>query len=104
MKFPLRKIALVILIVSAFVTVGGMTFLDEYFYRTRPREPDQKTERIYPQNVKSSRGVARVYLTRTERMPFEWIQYWNPILAAAVIVTAGILVMQKRKRSLGSST
>ena len=100
MKLPVRKIILLTLVVCCFFTVGGMILLDEYFYRTRPRVPDPKTQRVYAQDVKSSHGIARVYLTRTEKIPFDWIQYWNPMLAVAVIVTAWILVMQKRRRSL----
>jgi hypothetical protein len=76
-----------------------MTFLEEYFYRTRPRVPDPSTQRVYGEDVKSTGGVARVYLTRTEKMPFDFMWYWSPVLAAAVIATAWILVLQKRRRS-----
>jgi hypothetical protein len=99
MEIPVRKIIVPTLIVCVFLTVGGMIFLEEYFYRTRPRVPDPKTQRVYAENVKSSRGVARIYLTRTEKMPFDFMWYWSPILSAAVIATAWTLVLQKRRRS-----
>jgi hypothetical protein len=92
-----------ILMVCAFVTLIGMISLEEYFYRTRPRLPDPTTQRLYAQNVKSSQGVAEVYLTHTEKLPFEWMQYWNPILVTAIIVTASALVIQKPRRSAESS-
>jgi hypothetical protein len=91
-----------ILTVSTFVTVGGMTFLEEYFYRTRPQLPDPTTQRAYAADVKSIRGVDRVYLTRLEKTPFEVMQYWSPILVAAGITTAWILVLRKRRRDVGA--
>ncbi|HEY5991266.1 MAG TPA: hypothetical protein VIU10_01690 [Candidatus Udaeobacter sp.] len=92
-----------ILIVCAGFTVGGMTFLEEYFYHTRPRVPDPMMHRVYPEDVKSIRSVARVYLTRVERIPFDVMQYWSPVLVIAGIATAWILVLQKRRRDAGIS-
>ena len=91
-----------ILVVCTFVTVLGMASLEEYFYRTRPRLPDVTAARVYAEDVKSIQGVARVYLTRSEKFPFEWMPYWSPVLVGAVIVTAFILVIQKRRRSTHS--
>jgi GTPase len=98
MKDPVRKLIVPVLIVCAFFTVGGMTLLEEYFYRTRPRVPDATTQRVYAADVKSIRGVARVYLTRIEKTPFDVMRYWSPILVAATITTAWILVLRKRRR------
>ena len=56
----MRRIVLPILLVCTFVTVFGMASLEEYFYRTRPRAPDVAAARVYPENVKSFQGVARV--------------------------------------------
>jgi GTPase len=85
MKDPLRKIVVPILIACVFVTVGGMTLLEEYFHRSRPRAPDPTTQRLYPEDVKSIRGVARVYLTRIEKAPFEVSHYWSPVLVAGIV-------------------
>jgi hypothetical protein len=79
----MRRIVVPILLVCTFVTVLGMTFLEDYFYRTRPRMPDPTVARVYPQDVKGFEGVARVYLTRSEKLPFEWMPYWSPILVGA---------------------
>jgi hypothetical protein len=75
-----------------------MTVLEDYFYRTRPRLPDATTQRVFPQDVKSFRGVARVYLTHGEKLPFDVEWYWSPVLVGAGIVTAWVLVLQKRRR------
>jgi hypothetical protein len=104
MRPRLQKIILILLIMLTFVTVGSMSFLEEYFYRTRPRLPDPKTGRIYVENVKSSRGVARVYLTRAEKIPFDYIWYVNPILCIAGFVMAVVLVLEKRRRQMPPST
>jgi len=92
-----RRIAVPILLVCTFVTVFGMISLEEYFYRTRPRLPDANSQRVFPQDVKSISGVARVYLTRGEKLPFEIQWYWSPVLVGAGFVTACILVVQKRR-------
>jgi hypothetical protein len=65
----MRRIVVPILLVCTFVTVFGMTFLEDYFYRTRPRMPDPIAARVYPEDVKGFEGVARVYLTRSEKLP-----------------------------------
>jgi hypothetical protein len=103
MKMPVRKIMVATLFACTFLTVGGLTFLEEYFYRTRPRVPDPNMQRVYAEDVKSIRGVARVYLTRTEKMPFDMMWYWSPVLVAAIIATAWILALQKRRHSTGSA-
>ena len=97
MKPRLQKILLIILFALTFATVGSMTFLEEYFYRTRPRLPDPAAGRLYVQDVKSARGVAQVYLTRAEKLPFDFVWYINPILVAAIIATAYVLVSKKRR-------
>jgi len=79
--------------------IGSMTFLEEYFYRTRPRLPDPTTGRIYLQDVKSARGVAQVYLTRPEKLPFECVRYVSPILCIIGFVAAVVLVLERRRQS-----
>src|SRR6266513_3050698 len=64
-----RKAIIVILIAFAFSILGLSFFLDDLYYRTRPREPHPESGRIYPQWIHN--GI-RVYLTRTERLPFDY--------------------------------
>ena len=69
------QLAVVILLTAlCFSTFGFVLFLDGYYYRSRPREPDPKSGRIYAHDVKTIRQVARVYLTHTEQLPYEY--YW----------------------------
>ncbi len=93
----LQRTVLILLFALTFATVGSMTFLEEYFYRTRPRSPDPTTGRIHLQEVKSARGAGKVYLTRAEKIPFDYIWYINPILVVAIIMTAYVLVSTKRR-------
>ena len=95
----MRRIAVPILLVCTFVTIFGMVSLEEYLYRTRPRSPDVTAGRVYAEDVKSIQGVARVYLTRSEKLPFDWERIWSPILVGAGFITACILVYQKRRHS-----
>src|SRR5882724_4304010 len=95
----MRRIVVPILLVCTFLGVFGMISLEEYFYRTRPRSPDVTAGRVYPEDVKSIQGVARVYLNRSEKLPFLWERYWSPILVGAGFITACILIYQKRKHS-----
>jgi hypothetical protein len=73
----------------AFGTLASNIYLDEHFYYTRPREPEPKTGRIYPEWI---HGGTRVYLTRVETLPFELSWY-----VAAVSVTTGYLLNQRWK-------
>jgi hypothetical protein len=68
-----------IVITLAALYVGSIFFLgwlDDYYYRTRPRQPDQASGRVFPEDVKGTVGVARVYLTRTEIFPFRYAEYF----------------------------
>ena len=72
------------LIVLCFLMVISRILLDDYFYRTRPREPESESGRIHPQMI---HGGVLVYLTRTEKFPFEYF----PALFVAFAVTAYVL-------------
>jgi len=68
-----------IVITLAALYVGSIFFLGwlyDYYYRTRPRQPDQASGRVFPEDVKGTVGVARVYLTRTEIFPFRYAEYF----------------------------
>src|SRR5436309_279821 len=87
MKQILRKS---IVITLAGLCVGSVLFLgwlDDYYYRTRPRRPDSASGRKYLEHVKGTSGVADVYVTRTEIFPFRYFEYfWLAAAAAAVFL------------------
>jgi hypothetical protein len=84
MKTTFRKTVVIVLMTVAFGTLLSVCYLDEHFYYTRPREPEPKTGRIYPEWIA---GGTRVYLTRIERLPFEFSWY----VFAVSILTAYLL-------------
>jgi hypothetical protein len=76
MKRIVRKsivLTLAVLFVGSILFLG---WLDDYYYRTRPRQPDPAAGRIFPENVKGTTGAARVYLTNTEILPFRYAEYF----------------------------
>jgi hypothetical protein len=78
----LRLAIVIILTALCWSTFGLVLFLDGYYYRTAPREPDTKSGRVYAHNVKTIEHVAHVYLTRTEKMPYDC--YWYFVIAFGV--------------------
>jgi len=86
MKSKKQVFILVVLFAFTFLMIGSMTILEEYFYATRPRLPTPEKGRIYSQDVKSLRGVSTVYLTRYEKLPFQYVQFANPMLCIVGIV------------------
>ncbi len=72
MKIAFRKTVVIALIAVGFGTLAFIIYLDEHFYYTRPREPEPKAGRIYPEWI---HGGTRVYLTRVEKLPFELFWY-----------------------------
>ena len=76
MKTVIRKAAVITLAVLCFGILGLTIFLDEYFYRYRPREPELASGRVYPEVIHAG---TRVYLTRIETFPFEYLVVclWN---------------------------
>jgi hypothetical protein len=79
----LRRTILTVLIMAFFLVLGGMIFLDDYYYRTGSRLLDEKAGKIYPRNVKGFGGVGKVYLTHTQELPYEYDWYVAVILAVA---------------------
>ncbi|MFL6350442.1 MAG: hypothetical protein ACJ8KF_07325 [Chthoniobacterales bacterium] len=76
MKRILRK-SIVITLAALFVgSILFLGWLDDYYYRTRPREPDPASGRIFPEQVKGTTGAARVYLTHTDILPFHYGEYF----------------------------
>ena len=66
-------IALGALAVTLFLSFIAM---DKYYFSARPRQPDPQSGRIYRERVKGLSGVADVYLTRAEKLPYDhanWI-------------------------------
>ena len=86
----LRKTIVISLVVVAFTLFFAFIALDPYYYSTRPREPHPESGRIYRERVKGAAGVADVYLTRTEKLPYDYGEW---ILGAygALFLTAWVL-------------
>ena len=78
MKARLRKIIVIALVTVCFGSVASVICLDEYFYRTHPRQSEPQAGRIYPQWIYHG---ARVYLTRVEKLPFDLSWYVGAISA-----------------------
>jgi hypothetical protein len=95
MKTIIRKGIVVTLTLLCFFILGLTIFLDQHFYRNRPRQPDLASGRIYPEEI---HGETRVYLTRLERLPFEYSWY------VCGIVGAIAFVLNQRWRCFGPFT
>ena len=79
MTAHVRKGIVISLLAVCFATLGSTIYLDEHFYRTRPRAPQPEVGRVYPQWIHHG---TLVYLTRIERAPFEYSWYLFAICAA----------------------
>src|SRR2546423_8219674 len=85
-------IALGTLAITLFLSFIAM---DKYYYSTRPRQPDPQSGRIYPERVKGLSGVADVYLTHTEKLPYNYV---NWILTAyGLLFFTAVLLNQRWK-------
>ena len=82
-----HKAMLIALIVGCFASLGSIIYLDEHFYRARPRQPEPQAGRIYPVSI---HGGIRIYLTRTEKLPFD---YW---LYPFLIFATGATLLDRR--------
>jgi len=97
-KHDKLKITLGVLFACGGLLILSMSALEEYYYWNRPRQSDPQSGRVYPQGVKSFSGASTVYLTRSERIPFEAVQYANPIICVLGIVTGTLYLICKRKK------
>jgi len=79
-KRIVHSVAIYGLIFACFAFAGLVLFLDGYYYRTSPRQPEPTSGKIYSHYVKTAKGVAHVYLTRTQLLPSQSIFYLCPIL------------------------
>jgi hypothetical protein len=86
----LRKTIVITLVAVAFTLFFAFISLDPYYYSSRPREPHPESGWIYRERVKGTTGVADVYLTRFEKLPYDYADW---ILGAygALFVTAWLL-------------
>lgn len=87
-----RKLVIIILLSICCFLVSTIVFLDFHFYQTRPRSPEPKLGRIHSQFVQHG---TRVYLTRVEKVPFDYFSY----LFLCTLVIA--YVLNKRWRCIG---
>jgi hypothetical protein len=92
MKSTLHKTIVITLTGLAFSILGFTIFVDEHFYRTRPREPELASGRIFPEEI---HGGTRVYLTRMETWPLEYSWY------ACGAVSAIAFLLNQRWRCFG---
>ena len=86
----LRKSIVNTLFALGFAVFFPLVALGPYYYSTRPREPHPEAGRIYPQRVKGMHGVADVYLTRLEKLPFDY-DSWILTVYGALFCTACFL-------------
>jgi hypothetical protein len=76
----MRKAILVLLLVAAMSSWVFMLSLDRHFYFTAPRQPDPKAGRVYAEHVKTTEGVAQVYLTRTQKLFYPYCMFATFVL------------------------
>ena len=93
MKQLVRKTIVISLLGICAATLGTTIYLDDYFYRTRPRAPQPEVGRIYPEWIHHG---TLVYLTRIERAPFEYSWYLFAICAA------GAYLLNRRWKAIRS--
>src|ERR1700730_6644816 len=65
MKRVLQKAAVFALLGVCLSTFAFMGYVDRHFYESRPRQPDPRSGRIYPEVVHHG---ARVYGTREQKL------------------------------------
>lgn len=85
-----QKTVVITLAVLAITLFFSFIALDPYYYSTRPRQPDTESGRIYRERVKGVSGVADVYLTRTEKIPYDY-RGWILGAYGALFLTAVLL-------------
>ena len=90
--------AVIVLILFGLLGAVGLNFLDEYYFSSRPRNRDPSTGRVYRHNVKSSRGVAEIYVTWWEQFPNDAVYYIGPLFSIGGFFIAYFLVLQRKKR------
>jgi hypothetical protein len=66
-----RKAVILLCTLIIWLAFAFVMYSDGYYYRHAPRQPDPSSGRVYPHYVKTLRDVARVYVTRTEKLPSE---------------------------------
>jgi hypothetical protein len=70
-----RKAIVIVLATLAVTLFLSFIAMDPYYYSARPRQPDPKSGRVYPEKVKGFGGVADVYLTRSEKLPYRYADW-----------------------------
>jgi hypothetical protein len=89
--------------VVRFAAILFLSFiaLDPYYYSTRPRQSDPQSGRIYRQRVKGVRGVADVYLTRIEKLSYDYAAW---ILGAYVVLFFTAVLLNQRWKAIRNLT
>jgi hypothetical protein len=71
----IRKLIVIACLIGAASPVLLLGGLSHYYYGSRPREPHPELGRTYVERVKGTDGVADVYLTHLEHLPFDYAVY-----------------------------
>jgi hypothetical protein len=99
----IRKLIVVACCAVACSGLALLFGLNKYYYSARPREPRPEEKRIYVERVKGFDGVADVYLTRTERLPFDY-EIWVVSGSMSFALAAFLLNQRWKAFSTGSHT
>jgi hypothetical protein len=83
MKVSRQKTVIVALVAACASTVLGPIALEEYYYRVSPRAAQPESGRIFVESIKSFHGVAEVYLSPKERIPFQYFPLLTPVFGFA---------------------
>ena len=97
----IQKTLVITCIAGAFACVLLLSGLSWYYYRARPREPHADVGRIYVQRVKGANGVADVYLTHLERLPFDYAIY---VHSASMLFALAAFLLNQRWKVIQTST
>src|ERR1700733_4688419 len=86
----LQKTVVITLGVVAFAVLFSSIVVAPYYYSSRPTQPDAQSGRIYRERFKGPSGVVDVYLTRNEKLPYDWAE-WIMGASGLVFLTAALL-------------
>jgi hypothetical protein len=70
-----KKTVVILMMGFCIACFASPLFLDEYYSRTSPREPQPKAGRAYLHYVKTIGYTGPVYLTRGQKMPYDYFWY-----------------------------
>ncbi len=78
-----KKIIVPSLLLVFAANLITIIYLDEYFYRNRPRVPNPAAKQVYALDIHHG---ARVYVTRSEKLQFDYFPIVEPIVFCAAFL------------------